>query len=87
MDGYLSNMPDPSNESGTNSEEPTDDTEAHRERELGTSPHHREVSTRGVLTSRQGTGTRTPRGRKRQKAQLIERSRGLEPGVLPSIVY
>ena len=39
--------------------------------------------TRGVLTSRQGTGTRTPRGRKRQKAQLIERSLGLEPGVLP----
>ena len=25
------------------------------------------LDTRGVLTSRQGTGTRTPRGRKRQK--------------------
>jgi hypothetical protein len=68
MDGYLSNMPDPSNESGTNSEEPTDDTEAHRERELGTSPHHCEVSTWGVLTSCQGTGTYTPQGHKRQKS-------------------
>jgi hypothetical protein len=35
-------MPDPSNESGTNSEEPPDDTEAHREYEPGTSPHHRQ---------------------------------------------
>jgi hypothetical protein len=44
-----------------------------------------EVSrSRGFLASRQGTGTRTPRGRKRhKKAQVIERYRGLEPDALP----
>ena len=40
MDAYISNTPDPSNES----EEPLDDTEAHRERKMGTSPHHRQSS-------------------------------------------
>jgi hypothetical protein len=54
MDGYFLNMPDPSNESGTNSEEPPDDTEAHRERELGTSPHHRQSASFMVFLIRIG---------------------------------
>jgi hypothetical protein len=42
MDAYLSNSPDHSNESGTDSEEPLGDTGAHRERKTGTSPHHQQ---------------------------------------------
>jgi hypothetical protein len=42
MDAYLSDSPDLSNKSGTDSGEPLDDTGAHRERKTGTSPHHRQ---------------------------------------------
>jgi hypothetical protein len=42
MDAYLSNSPDHSNKSGTDSGEPLGDTGAHRERRTDTSPHHRQ---------------------------------------------
>ncbi len=42
MDTHFSNTPELLNDSGTNSEEMLDNTEAHRERQMGRSPHHRQ---------------------------------------------